>query len=279
MSTQNENYCYCFCLISKLLVPRDYFLSKINTFKTFNEQRSIKSVLHITFNNYMISTFYSLNKDSLMLLMNSLRKDPDHKVLLLPNSVDITYLPSLNDLEPFKYYLLSNEDIVNKTIELAIYTLERLESKGVDTSDFAKDEHFISFTNKINFIEQKTEELYKKMFLGNGSSVTSSVSRLDAQSAELRKDVDNLYVEIQQKLTLFREETDKLEKKLGDKLDESDFDLIYLARKTDLKTLVLSFLLLITVSTVGVSYLSPTVERQLINLYHIMIDADDRKTN
>ena len=247
--TTNNQYCYCFCLISKLLVPKDYFTSRFSEFKQINENLNIKSVLYISFNNYIVSTFYCLEKKPLEDLIQKLKKDNDHKIFLLSSTLNITFLPNFSELDYFSFKELRNEEIFNKTIELCIHTLEKLEN---NPSEFIEFEKYEDLLNKLSYVEQKTDEVYTKVFLGNGNSINSQLSSLGTTTVELRRDIDSI-----------DEAQKSYYKKLAGKLDKDQFDLIYLLGQTDLKTLASIFLIVLTVSVIAVDITTPVVKEYI----------------
>lgn len=285
-NTKNNKYCYSFCLVSKLLVPTKYFLYRIISFEEKNKKNGVYAYLYITHNNYLISVYFSFNKEILIDLKKRIAKDSDHLIYIISNDLEITFLPNLTDKSHLDLEVLHEEDILNKIAELAILSLE----KNKDILELKKarnSEEVDKVLEKINYLNDKVGELYKKVFLGNGNSITSTVSFLKSNTLELKNDLnklENLLTSKEIRLekdielhnlkleNLIKEIKEKLEEELDNKLNKDDYTLLYLIQKTDIKTLFYYFLILIVALSIGVTYITPIVEDFLIESYNKIID-------
>jgi len=285
-NTKNNKYCYSFCLVSKLLVPTKYFLYRIISFEEKNKKNGVYAYLYITHNNYLISVYFSFNKEILIDLKKRIAKDSDHLIYIISNDLEITFLPNLTDKSHLYLEILHEEDILNKIAELAILSLE----KNKDILELKKarnSEEVDKVLEKINYLNDKVGELYKKVFLGNGNSITSTVSFLKSNTLELKNDLnklENLLTSKEIRLekdielhnlkleNLIKEIKEKLEEELDNKLNKDDYTFLYLIQKTDIKTLFYYFLILIVVLSIGVTYITPIVKDFLIESYNKIID-------
>jgi len=248
-------YYYGFLCLSQLDVPRNYFIEKTKIFDDNNRKRDIKVSLYITQSNSLICICFSPYKDILEKKRLTLIKDTDHKVHLINKELEIIYLPFYDQLEYFRYVLLPDEDIINNTVELIIKALENPSAYNLEKTNLNKESKDLinNLIQRIDNLETKSEQLYKKVFLGNGTtSIVSSISKIETIFDDLKLDID------------------KLDLRLGEKVDKEDLSIFSILAQTNIKYLFISLSILVSICTLGSIYLGPKIENIVKSTYEIL---------